>query len=203
LKPESNSERQGEQIKSRLRLSYFCNQRQQAKETLLVIKASLQSWFHPLAIPHDLQVLTIPALGALFGYDPRWVSNQVNSELVEQSGSFARSVLNAVALYLMPCLYGLIGAAAVTLRILRRKVDASTLSYTDRGRLKQDVILGVMCGATIGLFAGYILGANPAQGLGLSALALLAGYNVSGVFAFLDELSGRLFHPSDATPGKG
>ena len=49
-----------------------------------------------------------------------------------------------------------------------------------------------MCGAMIGLFAGYLLKTDPTQGLGLSALALLAGYNVSGVFSFMDEFSDRI-----------
>ena len=57
---------------------------------------------------------------------------------------------------------------------------------------------GLRCGAIIGLFAGYIGKATPDSGLGLSALALLAGYNVSGVFAFLDELSKRVFQPTPA-----
>jgi hypothetical protein len=39
---------------------------------------------------------------------------------------------------------------------------------------------------------------TPDLGLGLSALALLAGYNVFGVFAFLDELCNRVFRPGQA-----
>ena len=66
---------------------------------------------------------------------------------------------------------------------------------TDRGRVQQDVILGVLCGAMIGLFFDSIGKANPQEGLGLSALALLAGYNISSVFTFLDKLSNRLFQP--------
>jgi len=50
-----------------------------------------------------------------------------------------------------------------------------------------------LCGAIIGLFFSYIGKTNPQEGLGLSALALLAGYNISGVFSFLDELSNRVF----------
>jgi len=80
------------------------------------------------------------------------------------------------------------------------------VTVTDRGRVQQDVILGLLCGAIIGLFFGYISKETPGAGLGLSALALLAGYNVSGVFAFLDELSNRVFQPaqdghSETRPG--
>jgi hypothetical protein len=103
-----------------------------------------------------------------------------------------------IALYVLPALYGCLGAAAATLRALRRKVDQSLVQVTDRGRVQQDIILGLLFGAIIGLFAGYIGKATPQDGLGLSALAVLAGYNVSGVFAFLDELSKRVFQPPQA-----
>jgi len=122
------------------------------------------------------------------------------NDMVETSGNVANSILGAITIYMLPCLYGYIGAVAATLRLLRRRTDASLLSFTDRGRLKQNTVLGIMCGAMIGLFAGYLLKADPTQGLGLSALALLAGYNVSGVFSFMDELSDRLFRPASA-PG--
>jgi hypothetical protein len=87
------------------------------------------------------------------------------------------------------------------LRTLRRKVELSLVTMTDRGRVQQDVILGVLCGAIIGLFFGSISKANPQEGLELSALALLAGYNISGVFTFLDELSNRVFQPPHASNG--
>jgi hypothetical protein len=58
----------------------------------------------------------------------------------------------------------------------------------------------VLCGAVIGLFASYVSKSDSSAGLGLSALALLAGYNVDGVFRFLDELSDRIFRP--AVPAK-
>jgi hypothetical protein len=88
------------------------------------------------------------------------------------------------------------------MRLLRRKVDASLLNFTDRSRLQQGAILGVLCGGVIGLFASYIGNSDPAGGLGLSAIALLAGYNVDGVFRFLDELSDRVFRPvAPSKPG--
>jgi hypothetical protein len=82
--------------------------------------------------------------------------------------------------------------------MLRSKVDRSLVSVTDRGRVMQDIVLGLLCGAIMGLFVGYIGKATPDLGLGLSALALLTGYNVSGVFAFLDELCSRVFRPTQA-----
>jgi hypothetical protein len=79
--------------------------------------------------------------------------------------------------------------------MLRRKVDGSLVNVTDRGRVMQDIVLGLLCGAIMGLFVRYIGKGTPDLGLGLSALALLAGNNVSGVFAFLDEPCNPVFRP--------
>jgi hypothetical protein len=101
------------------------------------------------------------------------------SDVLFRSDEVAQSLLGCIALYVLPALYGCLGAAAATFRMLRSKVDRSLVSVTDRGRVMQDIVLGLLCGAIIGLFIGYIGKATPDLGLGLSALALLAGYNVS------------------------
>jgi hypothetical protein len=113
--------------------------------------------------------------------------------LIDRSRNAAESILGSITQYVLPVCYGLLGAMAAALRLIRRKVDAATLVPTDRARLQQGAILGVLCGAVIGLFANQVGGAESAGGLGLSALALIAGYNVDGVFRFLDELSDRIF----------
>jgi hypothetical protein len=112
---------------------------------------------------------------------------------IDRSKNVAESILGSITQYVLPVCYGLLGAMAAALRLIRRKVDAYTLVPTDRARLHQGAILGVLCGAVIGLFANQVGGAENAGGLGLSALALIAGYNVDGVFRFLDELSDRIF----------
>ncbi len=126
-------------------------------------------------------------------------------DIVYHTREVADSLLGCIALYVLPTLYGGLGAMAATLRRLRRRVDQWLVTVTDRGQVQQDAILGVLCGAIIGLFFGYLGDANPETGLGLSALAFLAGYNAAGVFAFLDDLSNRVFQPahsaqSDARP---
>jgi hypothetical protein len=114
-------------------------------------------------------------------------------DLVHQATEVAESLLHSITLYMLPTLYGCLGALMASLRNLRRKVELSVLAQTDRGRLRQDVILGTLCGAVMGLFTGYFAQGTAAQGLGLSALALLAGYNVPAVFGFLEALSTRVF----------
>jgi hypothetical protein len=123
---------------------------------------------------------------------------QALRDLIFRTKEVADAVLGCITLYVLPTLYGCLGAAAYALRELRRKVDLSLVTMTDRGRLQQDMILGLLCGAIMGLFFGYIGKGTAATGLGLSAVALLAGYNVSGAFALLDELSNRVFRPAKA-----
>ncbi|MBV9251747.1 MAG: hypothetical protein JO227_21210 [Acetobacteraceae bacterium] len=115
--------------------------------------------------------------------------------LINESPNVAESILGSITQYILPVCYGFLGAMAAALRVRRRKVDASLLSPTDRSRLLQGAILGVLCGGVIGLFASYVGKPDSGGGLGLSAFALLAGYNVDGVFRFLDELSDRIFRP--------
>ncbi|MBS0561836.1 MAG: hypothetical protein JSR21_17440 [Proteobacteria bacterium] len=118
--------------------------------------------------------------------------------MIDRTHRVAEAILGSLTLYILPVFYAFLGAMAATLRRLRQKVDNSLLAYTDRALLQQGALLGVLCGGVIGLFAAYVGNASPTGGIGLSAVALLAGYNVDGVFRFLDNLSDRIFRPSDA-----
>jgi hypothetical protein len=91
-----------------------------------------------------------------------------------------------------------IRSPAATFRMLRRKSMDRPLTLPTVAAVTQDIVLGLRCGAIMGLFVGYIGKGTPDLILGLSALALLAGYNVSGVFAFLDKLCNRVFRPGQA-----
>jgi hypothetical protein len=78
--------------------------------------------------------------------------------LIDRSRNVAESILGSITQYVLPVCYGLLGAMAAALRLIRRKVDAATLVPTDRARLQQGAILGVLCGAVIGLFANQVGG---------------------------------------------
>ena len=120
--------------------------------------------------------------------------------LVQDSTSTGKSILALVTDSVLPCMYAFIGAALATLFALGRRIDASLLSYTDRGAVKFGAIRGVVFGAIIGVFAQYI-NKDATNVLGLSAIALLVGINVPGVFTFLTELSNRVFGTA-TTPTK-
>lgn len=113
--------------------------------------------------------------------------------LMDRSRNVAELILGSITHYLLPVCYGFLGAMAATMRQLRTKIATAQVHFTDRGRLQQGALLGVLCGAVIGLFASSFDGDNSAAGLSIPAIAFLAGYNVRGVFRFLDDLSDRLF----------
>ena len=196
-----------------VRQGSLCWRLKKAREQMIVANLHLVSWTGV--------VIGEPVIGRLFGIAPTSIDESATlhtewcerigvkiepgiscsgalRDLLFRSDEVAQSLLGCIALYVLPALYGCLGAAAATFRMLRSKVDRSLVSVTDRGRVMQDIVLGLLCGAIMGLFVGYIGKATPDLGLGLSALALLAGYNVSGVFAFLDELCSRVFRPAQA-----
>ena len=102
---------------------------------------------------------------------------------IDPSRNVANSVLGAITQYILPVLYGFLGAMAATLRLLRRKLDGFTRSYTDRARVLHGAILGILGAAVIGLFMSYIGTANMTGSLGISAFALLAGTISTACFA--------------------
>ncbi len=123
------------------------------------------------------------------------------------SPSQMQAVIEGGGLYVMPCLYALLGAFVAVFRNIARKGDAQLLDPFDHDRATQAITLGVVFGAVVGLLAdmlkaGAAAGQQPAGGatitLGISALALLAGYSAGQVFGLLDDISERVFGRRDA-----
>lgn len=107
--------------------------------------------------------------------------------------------IDDIAALLLP-LYGFIGAAAFVFRRLMQKVQAAELDATEVRQAIIRLALGTILGGVIGLFFGADGAALAGDGLpiaalGLSALALLAGYAVELVFTFFDFIIRALFTP--------
>jgi hypothetical protein len=116
------------------------------------------------------------------------------SEISEYYGTIPENILSCITLYVLPCLYGFLGAVVAILKYLRLQVDNHWLSFTDRGRIIQTQILGVVMGSIVGLFAAYITSSNQSFGtLSVPAIAFLAGYNLSSLLTLFDDVSARLF----------
>jgi hypothetical protein len=116
------------------------------------------------------------------------------AEKVEYYGIIPDSIISCLTLYILPCLYGFLGASVLTLRLLRSNVDHYLVRLTDRATIIQNGILGLIAGSVVGLFAAYFTaGAQSTGSLSISGIAFLAGYNIPRLFSFLDSLSGRVF----------
>jgi hypothetical protein len=109
----------------------------------------------------------------------------------------AFDVLATLSNIWLPVLYGFIGAIVAAMRNIYQKVSTSTLAPWDTRLLLTRVVLGVMAGASVGLFfapSGTNVQGSPGVGpLTLSAVAFLAGYSVEGLFSLLDEIINRVF----------
>jgi hypothetical protein len=116
------------------------------------------------------------------------------AEKVEYYGIIPDSIISCLTLYILPCLYGFLGASVLTLRLLRSNVDNYLVRLTDRATIIQNGILGLIAGSVVGLFATYFTASAQSSGsLSISGIAFLAGYNIPRLFSFLDSLSGRVF----------
>jgi hypothetical protein len=117
----------------------------------------------------------------------------------------ARWVLNVLGGAVLPVLYGFLGAAAAIVRSLSRKIKGSQLSPRDFQLSFQQLALGAVIGACIGLFISQpesgkstemaLLGPVP---LSSSAISFVAGFGVEAVFQALEALISRIFNIAPA-----
>ena len=132
------------------------------------------------------------------------------SEDFQETLVYAGSVLHILGSSVLPVFYGILGAAAAIVRSLSRKIKLSTLAPRDLMLSWQQLALGAVMGACIGLFVSQP-GASGSPGLmgaialSTSALSFVAGFGVDQVFMSLEALIGRIFavvQPGPAPSGK-
>jgi len=114
---------------------------------------------------------------------------------------------NIIGSAVLPFLYGLLGAAAAVIRSISKKIRASLLSPRDLTLSLQQLALGAVTGACIGLFIASP-GSSPkgelfADPVGLSgpAISFIAGFGVDAVFQALEELIKRIFNVNPVAAG--
>lgn len=98
----------------------------------------------------------------------------------------ASFTLNAFQGYLLPLLYGLLGAFIFVLRTLLREVKSLTYSFDSEIRYRLRLTLGALGG----MIVGWFLKPEDAEGLAsLSPMAIsfLMGYNVDVLFSIMDR----------------
>jgi hypothetical protein len=84
--------------------------------------------------------------------------------------------------FIMPVLFGTIGAVAFVIRSISDQIKSSTFSQNSPVRHLLRVGLGGLAGAVVGLFNNL----SPQLSLSPLAIAFLAGYGVEGLFSMFD-----------------
>lgn len=108
-------------------------------------------------------------------------------------------VLTAFQSYILPLLYGLLGAVIYVLRELLKEVKELTYNFDSEIRFRLRITLGALGGMVIGFF---LKGDNAAGLASLSpmAIAFLMGYNVEVLFSlmdkFIDNVKGAIDKPT-------
>jgi len=119
----------------------------------------------------------------------------------------SEQVLRVISEFILPLLYGLLGACVYVLRDLTNTIGSVTFSKSSMINYNLRLIMGPLVGIAIGLFLGTpaanLVGGtnlvdNPVTAvipptvpsLGTMALAFLAGYSVEVLFSALDTLIG-------------
>ena len=127
----------------------------------------------------------------------------------EESSQWATTMIGVAGNYLLPVLYGSLGALGFVLRRLNRQLAEYLLTPRDLRASRIRIVLGVVTGACIGLFVNNSTGAATLTGLGgaavtlsASGVAFLAGYGVEGVFRMIDGLIEHLFRTRDDPHGR-
>ena len=126
------------------------------------------------------------------------------------ASSRAAALVNIMGSAVLPFLYGLLGAGAAIIRSLSRKIRSSLLSPRDLHLSIQQLALGAVVGACIGLFIAAPGSDNSCESLlvpitlSASAISFVAGFGVEAVFQALEALISRIFNIAPiATANRG
>jgi len=106
----------------------------------------------------------------------------------------AQISLNEVNTYFLPLILAFLGSCTQVLRSIARRIGEQSMNTALLPTYYVRVLLGLIIGATIGLFLAPATAASPANPLGflttlpLLTASFLAGYGVEIFFALLDKL---------------
>jgi hypothetical protein len=123
-----------------------------------------------------------------------WVLHPVHGSVTASSGwlsgTVGKEVLNIVQTYVLPPLYGWVGAMAYVLRRLISEINARTYQENSNTSYNLRIYLGILAGLAIGWFLApdTTTSGNVLHVLSPLALAFLAGYSVELLFSAMDKL---------------
>lgn len=104
----------------------------------------------------------------------------------------ASLIVGTLASFVLPLLFGTIGALAYVIRTISDQIKRSSFAQSSPIRHQMRVALGALAGVVIGLFN---TGLTSQVNLSPLALAFLAGYGVEAVFSLFDALVDKFKQP--------
>lgn len=132
----------------------------------------------------------IPAVAGSSATSGNWFTdyNQVlNLQNMQEAASLAAQeeaslIVGVLQSFIMPLLFGAIGAIAYVIRTISDQIRTSTFGHNTPIRHLLRVGLGVLSGVVVGLFNGL----STQLSLSPLAIAFLAGYGVEALFSMFD-----------------
>jgi hypothetical protein len=195
-----------------------CHDREVAEENFQRVERRLAGWVCWFCL-EDLTDYDAPLASAGSGREAsstdadakrlerkRAKAEAYNTSLIADAPSRAAAFANIMGTAVLPFLYGLLGAGAAIIRSLSRKIRASLLSPRDLHLSFQQLALGAVVGACIGLFIAAP-GSDAGEGLlgpvtlSASAISFVAGFGVDSVFEALETLIKRIFNVAQPATG--
>jgi hypothetical protein len=133
------------------------------------------------------------AEGAFEPSSPRWEDHfnpavrhfEVKLEDSNRKQEKGSLIIGVIGSFVLPILFGTIGAVAFIIRSTSDQIRDSTFSTTSPIRNVMRVALGALAGVVIGLFSDL----STRLSLSPLALAFLSGYGVEAVFSMFDGLA--------------
>lgn len=122
-------------------------------------------------------------------------STEVSQQLIQLQ--LVTFILNVLQTYLLPLLYGTLGACTYILRSLINEIEHVTYTQTSNTKYLLRFQLGAVAGLAIGWFASTTSSAFAS--ISQLALAFVAGYSVDLLFALMDKILSAF---SSGTPSK-
>ena len=104
--------------------------------------------------------------------------------------SSTKVVLSVLHRYILPLLYGLLGASVYILRTLSSQIRARTYSEASNIDFRIRLYLGTLGGMVSAWFINPEVAGGLVKSLSPYAIAFLAGYSVELLFAVMDKVIG-------------
>lgn len=147
-----------------------------------------------------IDVWSYPFSAFLANYEPGGAQDEW-AKYIETKSSLAtlKVILDFLAAYVLPALYGLLGACAFVLRKLSHEVGELQFASTREAQYSLRLNIGVLAGLAVGWFIKPDQEASVLANLSPLALAFVAGYASDLLFAALDRIVQAFSGSSDAT----